>query len=381
MKRVGYSLLKNIIMNKIDYYTCWEDFNIVQKALKPSSNDVIFSITSGGCNILNFLVFNPKEIVAVDYNPYQNYLLELKIEAIRGLEYAQFLQFVGVEPSNEREKLYGLFRKKMSDNARSFWDSNSYAIQKGILFIGEQNAKNLGKFLRFLKGSKTIEDFFHCRDITEQTDYFYQHIYGLPWRLYQKYTYHDWSVKLMLCLRAVREFHYRRKRAVRYFNYLQNVHYPPNHPQRIEEVFSRISLRDNHFASLMLLGYYEGKECFPPYLKAENYHTLQKNIDRIIIESISVAEALQKYSNEYFTKFNLSNIFDWMDDSSFQQQLTAALRAGKDGGKILYVTTRTDREIPHQMDTLMRDDDLASDLLREDRTIFFSHYYLGKIRK
>jgi S-adenosylmethionine-diacylglycerol 3-amino-3-carboxypropyl transferase len=376
-----YYLSKLFTMNKIDYYTCWEDFQIIQNALQINSGDVIFSITSGGCNILNFLVYNPKKIVAVDYNPYQNYLLELKIEAIRNLDYSQFLQFMGIAPSNEREKIYEMVRKKLSDNARTIWDRNSYAIRKGVLLVGEQNVKNFGKLLRFLKGSKTIENFFLCQDIKKQTDYFYRYIYGLPWRLYQRYTSQDWVVKLMLCLRAVRELPYRRRRAAGYFQYLQNVHYPSDHHKKIEEVFSKIPVRNNHFASLMLLGYYFNKDCFPPYLKEENYDNMQQRVDRIEMESASVSEVLKKFPNDYFTKFNLSNIFDWVENTSFQQQLIELTKFGAEGGKILYATTRIDREIPTKIATLSQDAHLASDLMHEDRTMLYSKYQLGTICK
>ena len=377
----SYYLSKLFTMNKIDYYTCWEDFQVIQKALQVESGDVIFSITSGGCNIFNLLVYDPKKIVAVDYNPYQNYLLELKIEAIRTLKYSQFLQFMGIEPSSERQQLYKIVRKKLSNNARIMWDRNPYAINNGVLLVGEQNVKNIGKLLRFLKGPKTIENFFLCQDNKEQTDYFYRYIYGLPWRLYQRYTSQNQVVKLILCLRALQEIPYRRKRAAGYFQYLQNVYYPPDHPKNIEEVFSTIPVRYNHYASLMLLGYYFNKDCFPPYLKEENYDKLQQRVDRIEMVSAPVSDALKKFPNEYFTKFNLSNIFDWVENTLFQQQLAELTKFGKDRGKILYTTTRADREIPTEITTLSQDLQVTSELLHEDRMPLYSKYQLGTICK
>ena len=61
----------------------WEDPESDQAALRIKSNDVVQAITSGGCNVLGFLLFDPKEIYSVDINPAQSYMLELKIEAIR----------------------------------------------------------------------------------------------------------------------------------------------------------------------------------------------------------------------------------------------------------------------------------------------------------
>ena len=70
--RISY-LSKQIKMNKIDFYNSWDDINLIKKALQINSNDIVFSITSGGCNILNLLLFDPKKIIAVDYNPYQTF--------------------------------------------------------------------------------------------------------------------------------------------------------------------------------------------------------------------------------------------------------------------------------------------------------------------
>ena len=64
----------DISPNKIEYYACWDDIQTIQNALKINRNDVVLSITSAGCNILNFLLYNPKKILAIDYNPFQNYL-------------------------------------------------------------------------------------------------------------------------------------------------------------------------------------------------------------------------------------------------------------------------------------------------------------------
>lgn len=382
MKKVRQSYLSNrFIMNKIDFYTCWEDINLIQKALQINSNDIVFSITSGGCNILNFLVYNPKKVLAVDYNPYQNYLLELKIEAIRNLSYPQFLQLMGITPSKERQKLYEIIKENLSKNARAFWDLNSFVVEKGILNVGEQNIKNYGKILRFLRGEKTIENFFYCETIEGQSDYFYKHIYGFPWRLYQGYTYKDYAVKLALCLRALSDYPYKRKRLPGYFRYIQKVHYPKGHLKKIEYVFTKIPIKSNHFASLILLSHYINEDCFPPYLREENYGIIKQRIDRIETKTSSVFETLRECPSDSFTKFNLSNVFDWVDDNIFKNQLAEITRVGKNEGKIFFSTNRNDRCTPKEIKTLFSDEQLAIELLKEDRTMMYSNFQIGKICK
>ena len=56
----------------------WEDPDCDLAALQPQSGDTILAITSGGDNVLGFLLTNPQQVIAVDLNPAQTYLLELK---------------------------------------------------------------------------------------------------------------------------------------------------------------------------------------------------------------------------------------------------------------------------------------------------------------
>ena len=74
------------MQNKIKYSQCWEDAEILLKALKINKNDKVVSITSGGDNTLSLITNNPSEIYAVDSNFAQNYLMELKLKAIQNLD-------------------------------------------------------------------------------------------------------------------------------------------------------------------------------------------------------------------------------------------------------------------------------------------------------
>ena len=64
--------------------------------------------------MLNLLHDRPQEIVAVDVNPTQNHLLELKIAAMRALGYEPYLAFLGVRPARDRLKVYQGLRPELS---------------------------------------------------------------------------------------------------------------------------------------------------------------------------------------------------------------------------------------------------------------------------
>jgi S-adenosylmethionine-diacylglycerol 3-amino-3-carboxypropyl transferase len=375
------NILEYKFMNKIDFYHCWEDIKIIKNALKIKDNDIIFSITSSGCNILNLLLDNPKKIYSVDYNPYQNYLLELKIAAIKNLDYPDFIQLMGLKSSNNNQDIYSSIRENISEKARLFWDKNSYVIKTGLLSVGEQNIKNLGKLLRFLKGENVIEDFFSCETIDRQADYFYKYIYGFPWKISLFLAYNKYLIRLFLCLRILREYYFGRKKSSDYFTYIKNVYYQKDHLEKIKNVYSKIPIKNNNFASLILLGYYFDENCYQPYLKEDNYQLLKKRISKIEIRTDSVLNLLKNLSDDTVDKFSLSNIFDWIDIESFRTTLNEIARVGRKNSKLFYSITRVDRYIPIDFEKIIMDRKSGNELLKEDRTTLYSGFVVGEIKK
>jgi S-adenosylmethionine:diacylglycerol 3-amino-3-carboxypropyl transferase len=83
----------------------WEDPACDLAALRPRPGETILAITSGCDNVLGFLLSDPGQIIAVDLNPAQGYLLELKQAAFRSLSHADMLALLGVRASSERARL------------------------------------------------------------------------------------------------------------------------------------------------------------------------------------------------------------------------------------------------------------------------------------
>ena len=79
----------------INYSQCWEDPLLLNEALEINAQDTVLSITSGGDNTLFLLLKQPKKIVSIDFNPVQNYLLELKIATLKALPHGEVLEFLG----------------------------------------------------------------------------------------------------------------------------------------------------------------------------------------------------------------------------------------------------------------------------------------------
>ena len=69
-------------------------------------DDRVVVITSAGCNALDYVLAGPGRVDAVDMNPRQNALLELKIAGIRRLDYPTFFEMFGHGWCKQADALY-----------------------------------------------------------------------------------------------------------------------------------------------------------------------------------------------------------------------------------------------------------------------------------
>ncbi len=126
----------------------------------------ILCLTGSGTRPLDMLLSNADEVVALDINPTQNALLELKIAAIRALDHRAFLAFVGVDTGEERHSIYQRLRPTLSSPARDIWDRNRAMIDAGVWHAGKWEKLLLwnARFLKLLRG-KDIERLMSLSDI------------------------------------------------------------------------------------------------------------------------------------------------------------------------------------------------------------------------
>ncbi len=109
--------------NNLVYNTCWEDPRLDRKALELTEKDRVLVITSAGCNALDYVLAGAGHVHAVDMNPRQNALLELKLAGIRNLEYPDFFQMFGKGHLNGIDRIYAdKLRPALSSWSQRYWD-------------------------------------------------------------------------------------------------------------------------------------------------------------------------------------------------------------------------------------------------------------------
>jgi len=140
------------------YNQIWEDPRVDLQALRLNEDSRVLTISSGGCNALNYLIEKPASVTAVDLNRHHIFLLNLKISALKFLPtYEDFFNFFGFgkhEKNVENYKKY--IAPNLDESTKKFWEGNGFF---GNLFNGDrvnyfangglyQHSRN-GYFLRF----------------------------------------------------------------------------------------------------------------------------------------------------------------------------------------------------------------------------------------
>ena len=67
---------------KLIYNISWEDPRVEREDLKLSSGDVVLTISSAGCNMLDCLLEKPKHVTAAYLNEAQLAVLDLKLSCV-----------------------------------------------------------------------------------------------------------------------------------------------------------------------------------------------------------------------------------------------------------------------------------------------------------
>lgn len=359
------------VFRGILYAQCWEDPSLDRKAFRIQKEDVVLTITSGGCNALTFLLDDPKRVIALDLNPCQNHLLALKIAAFRRLSYDELLEFTGVRSSERRWELYGKVRAELDSHSREYWDGQTGTIRDGIIHAGrfERYMRLLRFCLRLLIGRNTIEAFFAARDAKERQKLYRTQWESVLWFLFTRVL----LSRLTMTLLFDKAFFAQLDRTLSF-----GVHFA----EKTRRALTHLPVRENYFLSYILLGRYFSEGHLPPYLLREHFETIRDRVHRIEIVTDSCEHYFSEETENSVSKFNFTNIFEWMSPSSCEALLRETIRIGKPGAILTYRNLLVPRSRP---ETLAREieplDGLANALFERDLSFIYNRYVVERIRK
>lgn len=342
---------------RISYSACNEDSHSELDALRIDPSKRVLCITAGGGRVLNLLVARPKEIVAVDVNPTQNYLLELKIAAMRALDYEPYLAFLGVRPSHNRLEVYETFRSSLSPAAQGYFESHPKLVARGALYQG-----SLERFLvHVARISHLVRPFwirrlFRCVDVAEQRRF----LEGWDNRLWR-------FVVETLSRRSLLELFSRDPGFWRFV--------PPEVPlhrrifDRIHRYLSNHLARESHLLQLVFFARYIYEPAMPIYLQPESFAQVRAALGTTRITQVTapVTRVLADAGDRSFDAYSIADVSSYLSEGDFGGLMDEILRTARPGARLCSRGIFVHRPLPPEHVTAIhREPDLEQRLGFDD---------------
>gem|GEM_PF-17787 len=307
--RIDQKIFDALYSRSLVYNTCWEDPAVDRQALHLGPDDTVMVITSAGCNALDYALQGPAKVYAIDANPRQNALLELKMAGIRKLGFDDFFAIFGSGFHPNIKNIYRhQLRDELSEFAKTYWDRrfNWFASRHGSFYfhgLAGFVARGFRTYFRMRPAlAQRVAELFASTSPEEQRRIYDEKIAAELWT-----PVINWVLNRQLTMSLLGVPHPQRR--------LVQGQHPGGVSgfirDAIEYVFRNLPVGDNYFWRVYLTGSYTC-DCCPSYLKEENFNALKGGlVDCIEPHTCTVTEFLQAGSDP-ITRFVLLDHMDWM---------------------------------------------------------------------
>lgn len=316
LERLHQGVFDRLYSSSLLYNACWEDPACDRQALRLQRDDEVLVITSAGCNALDYLLCGPRRVTAVDANPRQNALLELKVAAIRGCDDEDVFALFGAGRHPRARELYrDRLRAQLTPSAQAFWDRRiSWFGGRGgdsFYFHGLSGlvARLMRAYLRSRPGLRpAIERLLTCTDLAEQATIYDREVAPRLWTPFLAWAVSRQTTMSLLGVPPAQT----REVAAHHDGDAPASHSVAGFIRAcIERVFRLLPLSTNYFWTCYLRGGYTSENC-PEYLRPANLAALRGGLlDRLEIRTGTVAGLLAS-DERPFSRFVLLDHQDWM---------------------------------------------------------------------
>ena len=384
-------IFNTVHRNNLVYNTCWEDPRLDRVALDIGADDNILVITSAGCNALDYALTSPNHVYAVDMNPRQNALLELKKSGIRNLDHDTFFKLFGEgRLAGVKEVYKNKLRPDLDEWSQGFWDKKIKWFdnrRKSFYFRGTSGsvARMLKVYTdKVIKVRPHLDDILNADSVETQREIYETKLKKKFWSGLVKFTLNRESTMSMLGVPKAQIRQIESTYSGGLIEFIQEC---------MESVFARLPMKDNYFWRVYMNGSYT-RECCPEYLKEENFARLKDGlVERISTHTDSVQAFLEKHDGN-ISRFVLLDHMDWLSDRFFpllESEWQAIVNRAAENTRIIWRSggMRTDfiRQVQvnhggkmQSVDELLRyHEELADELHPKDRVHTYGSFFIADL--
>lgn len=351
----------------IRYAQVWEDAEVLIEGLDINENDNILSIASAGENAISMLIKNPNKVYAIDLNANQIACSEFKKICYKYLDYEECMKLIGVFECENRLDLYEKIREYLTEETRKYLDENKDVISNGIIHAGkfEKYFHIFGKkVLPLIHSKKTRQELLAKKTKEERFEFYNKKWNNVRWNMLFRVFF---SRTVMGALGRDKAF----------FRYV-NVNVAEHILERTKYAITELDTSENSYLHYIINSKYEN--VLPVAYRKENFEIIKKNIDKLVLLSESVETFIERDDVDYISKYNLSDIFEYMSDEQMCGILEKMFTKSKTGSRIAYWNMLADKRASKYFDNLEYKEELSKELLNKDKAFFYSKFIIEEIK-
>jgi S-adenosylmethionine-diacylglycerol 3-amino-3-carboxypropyl transferase len=350
----------------IRYAQCWEDSRLLIAALEPAGRDCL-SIGSAGDNSFALLAGGAKSVTAVEMNAAQIACIELRRAAYLTLDHGEFLDLLGSRLCPDRMKLYHACRDKLPEPVRQFWDAMPEAIKRGI--------GSAGKFERYFAlfrnwilplahGRKRVLSLLEPRSPEERLKFYHEVWDNRRWR---------WIFQMFFSRTAMGAL----GRDPEFFKYVEGS-VADRILKRTRHALVELDPSENPYLHWILTGTH-GSD-LPEALEERNFEYIRTALseDRFVVVQSPLEAWLAANPTSRYDAFNLSDIFEYMNDSNTGDLLEKIIDASNPGARLAYWNMLAPRSRPEALADRLKPCESES-FFAEDRAFFYSRFVVEEV--
>jgi S-adenosylmethionine-diacylglycerol 3-amino-3-carboxypropyl transferase len=375
------AVFKRVHGSNLIYNTAWEDPRLDREVMGLDSESEVVMITSAGCNVLDYLLDGPKAIHAIDMNPRQNALLELKRALIRRGEFEDLFELFGIGSHANHKGLYAGLREDLPEYARAFWDRrigffDPKSVKGSFYYHGTSGvaAWVMGKAL--FQARPNMKNFALClldaRSLEEQR----QAYALLEPEIWGRLA--NWLVRqpaLMALLGVPRP-------QIR----LIQESYPGGLTSyvkdKLKHVLTELPAEDNYFWRVYITGFYT-LTCCPHYLRREHQPMLREMESRVTAHTSTVSDFLKKNPGQYshYVLLDHQDWLAWHDPVALREEWDLILANSRPGTKVLMRSAGLDLSFvpPEVLERVRFMPEKTAALQWRDRVGTYGSFHAGEV--
>lgn len=294
-------------------YSIGDEDTSVELGILPENARHVMAVAGSGARVVPLLARSPKKLTCVDLQEEQLALTELRIEALRRLNHADYVSFLGYQvwSMTARERRHLFETLSISRQAKEYLGALFENADWGpIVYLGnyERSMRSLSQTISSLLRGHTIQ-IFECDSLEQQQEYF-------------RNSFPKWTWSLILRLIALTA----KVNSIIYKGVYPSPNRQPGTHAVLSETFSKlicqIPARKSFYLQLMLLGELVHPEGNPIECDAQIYDLAARSARKteICLVAGDVFETVEK-SVDFLS---LSDVPSYLEDQEQERTFNPA---------------------------------------------------------